>query len=174
MSDPAAVEDMDLEGIDVTVMFPPGSGEEWALGDAKFSAALLPDAERRVRRVRGVFARPAEARRASFPMMEPTAAAEELEHCVTQHGFVGMVTAQHILDRNLDDPSFDVVWSVAERLDVAVCVHGGGQAPGQVPSPSIASRPGWRSTGSGTRSVRCYCRAASISPSPTAWPPGSQ
>src|SRR5690242_9815854 len=41
MFDPAArLEDMDLEGIDVTVMFPPGSGEEWALGDAAFAAAL--------------------------------------------------------------------------------------------------------------------------------------
>ena len=29
-----------LEGIDVAVLFPPGSGEEWALGDAAFSAAL--------------------------------------------------------------------------------------------------------------------------------------
>jgi predicted TIM-barrel fold metal-dependent hydrolase len=44
-----------------------------------------------------------------------------------------MVTAQHVLDRNLDHPAFDIVWSTAQRLDVPVCVHGGGQAPGQVP-----------------------------------------
>ena len=66
-------------------------------------------------------------------MLDAHAAAEELERCVAEHGFVGMVTAQHVLDRNLDDPAFDVVWSVAERLGVPVCVHGGGQAPGQVP-----------------------------------------
>src|SRR5262245_26210252 len=34
------LEDMDLEGIDVAVLFPPGSGEEWALGDVPFAAAL--------------------------------------------------------------------------------------------------------------------------------------
>jgi predicted TIM-barrel fold metal-dependent hydrolase len=66
-------------------------------------------------------------------MIEPKLAAEELERCVAEHGMVGMVTATHIRDKDLDDPSFDVVWSTAERLGVAVCTHGGGQAPGQTP-----------------------------------------
>jgi predicted TIM-barrel fold metal-dependent hydrolase len=133
MYDPAArLEDMDLEGIDVTVMFPPGSGEEWALGDAKFAAVLC----RTLNDARAEYAAYAPDRLklvTKLPMLEPVAAAEELERCVTEHGSVGVVTAQHILDKNLDDPSFDVVWQTAERLDVAVCVHGGGQAPGQVP-----------------------------------------
>ena len=133
MSYPAArLEDMDLEGIDVTVMFPPGSGEEWALGDAAFSAALC----RTLNDARAEYAAYAPERLklvAKLPMIEPSAAAAELERCVTEHGFVGMVTAQHILDRNLDHASFDAVWSTAERLNVPVCVHGGGQAPGQVP-----------------------------------------
>ena len=46
---------------------------------------------------------------------------------------VGMVTPQHIRDKNLDHPSFDVVWRTAEELGVPVCVHGGGQAIDQVP-----------------------------------------
>jgi len=133
MYDPAArLEDMDLEGIDTTVMFPPGSGEEWALGDAKFSAAVcstLNDA----RAEYAAFAPDRLKLVAKLPMIEPSAAAEELERCVTEHGYVGMVTAQHIQNRNLDDPAFDVVWEVAERLGVPVCAHGGGQAPGQVP-----------------------------------------
>ena len=44
-----------------------------------------------------------------------------------------MVTAQHILHRNLHHPAHDVVWDVVNRYGVAVCVHGGGQAPDQVP-----------------------------------------
>lgn len=126
------LEDMDLEGIDVTVMFPPGSGEEWALGDAGFAAALC----RTLNDARAEYASFAPERLklvAKLPMLDPTAAADELERCVTEHGFVGMVTAQHIRERNLDDPAFDEVWAVAQRLDVPVCVHGGGQAPGQVP-----------------------------------------
>jgi predicted TIM-barrel fold metal-dependent hydrolase len=59
--------------------------------------------------------------------------AARLERCVTELGYVGIVTAQHILNRNLDALSFDPVWATAERLGVPVCVHGGGQAPGQVP-----------------------------------------
>ena len=133
MSDPAArLDDMDLEGIDVAVMFPPGSGEEWALGDPAFAAALC----RVLNDARAEYAAHSPDRLklvAKLPMLEPTMAAEELERCVAEHHFVGMVTAQHVLDRNLDDPSFDVVWSTAERLGVPVCVHGGGQAPGQVP-----------------------------------------
>jgi predicted TIM-barrel fold metal-dependent hydrolase len=124
--------DMDLEGIDVAVLFPPGSGEEWAMDDPKFAMALcstLNDA-------RAEYASHAPDRLklvAKLPMIEPTAAAEELERCVTQHGFVGLVTATHVREKNLDDPSFDVVWETAQRLDIAVCTHGGGQAPGQTP-----------------------------------------
>ena len=124
--------DMDLEGIDVAVLFPPGSGEEWAMNDVGFATALcstLNDA-------RAEYASHAPDRLklvAKLPMIEPKAAAEELERCVSQHGFVGMVTATHIREKNLDHPSFDVVWETAQRLGVAVCTHGGGQAPGQTP-----------------------------------------
>jgi predicted TIM-barrel fold metal-dependent hydrolase len=124
--------DMDLEGIDVAVLFPPGSGEEWAMDDPAFSAALCST----MNDARAEYASYAPDRLklvAKLPMIEPKAAAEELERCVSQHGFVGMVTATHIRDKNLDDPSFDVVWETAQRLGVAVCTHGGGQAPGQTP-----------------------------------------
>jgi predicted TIM-barrel fold metal-dependent hydrolase len=133
MHDPEQrMPDMDLEGIDIAVLFPPGSGEEWALDDAEFSAALC----RTLNDARAEYASFAPERLklvAKLPMMAPELAAEELERCVSEHGFVGMVTATHLRDKNLDDPSFDVVWRTAERLGVAVCTHGGGQAPGQTP-----------------------------------------
>jgi predicted TIM-barrel fold metal-dependent hydrolase len=133
MYDPAErLVDMDLEGIDVAVLFPPGSGEEFALHDRDFAVALC----RTLNDARAEYAGHDPERLkvvAKLPMIDPEAAAEELERCVVEHGFVGLVCAQHILDRNLDHPSFDVVWETAARLDVAVCVHGGGQAPGQVP-----------------------------------------
>jgi predicted TIM-barrel fold metal-dependent hydrolase len=124
--------DMDLEGIDVAVLYPPGSGEEWALGDAEFAAALC----RTLNDARAEYASHAPERLklvAKLPMLEPSLAAEELERCVSEHGMVGMVTATHVREKSLDDPSFDVVWRAAERLGVAVCTHGGGQAPGQLP-----------------------------------------
>jgi predicted TIM-barrel fold metal-dependent hydrolase len=133
MYDPAKrMPDMDLEGIDVAVLFPPGSGEEWAMGDPKFAAAVC----RTLNDARAEYVSHAPERLklvAKLPMIEPELAAEELERCVEEHGFVGLVTATHVREKNLDDPSFDVVWRTAERLGVAVCTHGGGQAPGQTP-----------------------------------------
>jgi len=133
MYEPAPrMQDMDLEGIDVAVLFPPGSGEEWAMDDPAFAAALC----RTLNDARAEYASHAPERLklvAKLPMIEPKLAADELERCVSEHGFVGMVTATHIREKNLDNSSFDVVWQTAERLGVAVCTHGGGQAPGQTP-----------------------------------------
>jgi len=133
MTDPKArLEDMDLEGIDRTIMFPGGAGEEWAGLDRDFAIALcrtLNDARAEFikydpRRLMSV---------AKLPLIDPEAAAAELRRCVEVHGMVGMVSPQHVRDKNLDHPSFDVVWAEAERLGVAVCIHGGGQAIDQVP-----------------------------------------
>ena len=116
MTDPKArLEDMDLEGL-----------------DGEFAIALcraLNDARAEYTRYR-----PARLKSvAKLPMIDPEAAAAELRRAVTELGMVGMVTPQHIRERNLDHPSFDVVWAEAERLGVPVCVHGGGQAIDQVP-----------------------------------------
>src|SRR5215470_11836783 len=133
MTDPKArIEDMDLEGIDQTVMFPGGAGEEWAGLDRGFAIALC----RTLNDARAEFLRHDPKRLksvAKLPMIDPEAAAAELRRCVKEHGMVGMVTPQHIRERNLDHPSFDVVWRTAQELDVAECVHGGGQAIDQVP-----------------------------------------
>lgn len=133
MTDPKArLEDMDLEGIDVTIMFPGGAGEEWAGLDRGFAIALC----RTLNDARAEFTRFAPKRLksvAKLPMIDPEAAAAELRRAVKELGMVGMVTTQHVREKNLDHPSFDVVWKTAEELGVAVCVHGGGQAIDQVP-----------------------------------------
>jgi predicted TIM-barrel fold metal-dependent hydrolase len=133
MTDPAErLKDMDLEGIDVTVNFPGGAGEEWALLDPEFAIALC----RTMNDAKAEFCRYAPERIkaiAKLPMIDPAAAAAELHRAVTELGLVGMVTPQHIRDKNLGDPIFDVVWAEAERLGATVCVHGGGQAPDQFP-----------------------------------------
>jgi len=133
MHDPAErLKDMDLEGIDVTVMFPGGAGEEWAMLDRDFSLALC----RALNDAKAEFCRFAPNRFkaiAKLPMIDPPAAAQELRRAVADLGLVGMVTTQHVREKNLDDRSFDVVWAEAERLGVPVLVHGGGQAVDQEP-----------------------------------------
>lgn len=133
MTDPKArIEDMDLEGIDQTVMFPGGAGEEWAGLDRDFAIVLC----RTLNDARAEFLRHNPQRLksvAKLPMIDPEAAAAELRRCVTEHKMVGMVTPQHVREKNLDDPSFDIVWKTAQELNATVCVHGGGQAIDQVP-----------------------------------------
>jgi predicted TIM-barrel fold metal-dependent hydrolase len=133
MTDPAArLTDMDLEGIDQTIMFPGGAGEEWAGLDRDFAVAVC----RTLNDCRSEFTRfnPTRLKSvAKLPLIDPQAAAAELRRAVTELGMVGMVAPQHVRDKNLDHPSFDIVWAEAERLSVAVCIHGGGQAIDQVP-----------------------------------------
>src|SRR5215510_12649080 len=133
MSDPKArLADMDLEGIDQVICFPGGAGEEWAGLDRGFAVALC----RTMNDARSEYMRYAPKRLmsvAKLPMIDPEAAAAELRRAVGELGMVGMVTPQHAREKNLDHPSFDVVWREAERLGVPVCVHGGGQAIDQVP-----------------------------------------
>ena len=133
MTDPAArLEDMDLEGIDTTIMFPGGAGEEWAGLDLEFAIAVC----RTLNDARAEFTRHDPERLksiAKLPLIDPQAAIDELRRAVNDLGMVGMVCPQHIRDKNLDHPDFDPVWAEAEKLGVAVCVHGGGQALDQVP-----------------------------------------
>ena len=133
MNDPTLrLEDMDLEGIDVTVTFPGGAGEEWAMLDPDFATALCQAANDS----KAAFNKEGKGRvfaLAKLPMIDPARAARELRRAVTELGLVGMVCTQHVREKNLDHPSFDVVWAEAERLEVPVCVHGGGQAPDQYP-----------------------------------------
>ena len=63
---------------------------------------------------------------AHLPMAaDPNAAADELERCVAESGFVGAMTNGTINDRFLDDPAFEPVLARAERLDVPIYIHPG-------------------------------------------------
>ena len=96
MTDPKArLEDMDLEGIDQTIMFPGGAGEEWAGLDRDFAIALC----RTLNDARAEFTRYAPKRLmsvAKLPMIDPDAAAAELRRCVdgARHGRHGHAAAR--------------------------------------------------------------------------------
>ncbi len=69
---------------------------------------------------------------ATLPMQDADLAARELERCVRELGLRGAQIGTHVDAnehclpnecRNLDDPSFNVVWSAAEQLDAGIFVH---------------------------------------------------
>ncbi|EXJ60902.1 hypothetical protein A1O7_05055 [Cladophialophora yegresii CBS 114405] len=66
---------------------------------------------------------------ATLPTLNGQAAAEELERCVEDYGFVGAMingfnnTTDPTRGLYLDDPQFDVLWEVAERLQKPIFIH---------------------------------------------------
>ena len=59
---------------------------------------------------------------ASVPMQDPVAAARELERAAKM-GFRGVEIPPKVIERQLDEPDFEVFWAAAESLDMAVCIH---------------------------------------------------
>lgn len=60
---------------------------------------------------------------ATLPMQAPEKAAEELRRAVTKLGLKGTMFASNIMGKNLDDPSFEPVWTTAEQLGAFVFIH---------------------------------------------------
>src|ERR1700761_2740138 len=60
---------------------------------------------------------------AGLPMAAPEAAADELERCVKDHGFVGAMIHGHTDGKFLDDKSFWPIFARAEQLDVPIYLH---------------------------------------------------
>jgi predicted TIM-barrel fold metal-dependent hydrolase len=62
---------------------------------------------------------------AHLPMMEPQAAAEELERTVTTYGFVGAMINGMTNGEFLDDEKYAPIFEMAERMDVPIYLHPG-------------------------------------------------
>lgn len=131
MIDPVQrLKDMNLEGIDIAVIF--GSSGFLALPfleDKDFAGAmahtyntwLASYCEADPRRLKGV---------ALVPIQDPPEAVKELRRSVTELGFVAVATAAHSSSgKNLNDPDLDPFFATAESLNVPVCVHTGAGEP---------------------------------------------
>src|SRR5580658_5791385 len=69
---------------------------------------------------------------ATLPMLDPAAAARELERTVREQHFVGALINGHINGRYLDDKFFWPVFECAESLDVPIYLH-----PQMPPKPVV-------------------------------------
>jgi aminocarboxymuconate-semialdehyde decarboxylase len=65
---------------------------------------------------------------ATLPMQAPDKAAEELRRAMRKLGLHGAMIGSNINGKNLDDPSFEPLWSVAEELDAFMMIHPGNVA----------------------------------------------
>ena len=58
-----------------------------------------------------------------LPMLDPLAAARELERCVTHLGFLGALVDNHAEGNFYDSEAYDPFWAKAEELDVPIYLH---------------------------------------------------
>lgn len=124
-SDPRArIRDLDLEGIDVQVVFGNLGLTISALRDKDFAVALsracndyyadfcgsAPD------RLKGM---------ATLPLQDIPASIAELERAITVLGHAGVALPPNVNGENLDHPDLYPVYEAAEALDVPLAVHWG-------------------------------------------------
>lgn len=60
---------------------------------------------------------------AAIPTGAPEKAASELERCMSKKGFVGAVINGHVNGHYLDEPQFEPILDVAEKLDAVLYIH---------------------------------------------------
>src|ERR1700691_425055 len=114
------IKEMDDAGIDIQVL------SHGAPSAQKISAAIAVALTQRVNdRLHGAIA--AHPKRfagfASLPTADPTAAAAELERCVTKLGFKGAMLHGLAHGKFLDDKQFWPIYARAEQLDVPIYLH---------------------------------------------------
>ena len=119
------VDDMDIEGIDVAVLYTTMLLGTWALRDKDFSVALhkayntwlAEYCSYKRDRLKAV---------AALPMVAPEECAKELERCVTQLGHVGAMCHTYIYNHQLGDSCYDELYACAQQLNVPISFHAQG------------------------------------------------
>ena len=65
---------------------------------------------------------------ATLPMQAPDKATDELRRAMRKLGLHGAMIGSNIGGKNLDDPSFEPLWAMAEELDAFMMIHPGNVA----------------------------------------------
>jgi 2,3-dihydroxybenzoate decarboxylase len=118
---PGRIARMDAAGIDMQVLSHVDPGVQF-LDDPEMAVALCREINDWLC---GVL-REYPSRFAGFamiPTQSPESAADELERCVTELGFVGALVNGHTRGRYLDHESYSVLFDRAEALDVPIYLH---------------------------------------------------
>lgn len=119
------LRDMDLEGIDVAVLYPSLGLNFWAINDPAAAVALARAynnwlAEYCAANPRRLFGA------AMLPFQDPDAAVAELRRARQELGFpAAFVRPNPCCGRHIGDPAFEPVWAAAEELGVTIGIHEG-------------------------------------------------
>lgn len=114
------LETMDAAGIETSVLSLAGPGvqverdTDVAISRARQCNDFLAEKMRDQIRFGGL---------AHLPMQDPTAAANELERCISELGYLGVMINGQTNGAYLDNDRFSVFWERAEALGVPVYIH---------------------------------------------------
>jgi hypothetical protein len=119
------VDDLDVEGIDVSVLYTTMLLGTWALRDRDYAVALhrayndwlAEYCSYRPDRLKGV---------AVLPAVDPEEAARELERSVTQLGHVGAMMHTLVYNHQVSDSCYDDLYACAQQYDVPIAFHAQG------------------------------------------------
>jgi predicted TIM-barrel fold metal-dependent hydrolase len=110
---------MDAAGIEITMLSTNDPGPEWFGKDGPAAAQLIHDSlaaviARHPSRFRGLCV---------LPLQDETAAAEELDRCITKLGFKGILLYTNLNRAWCDEPRFRWLYARAEELNVPILLH---------------------------------------------------
>jgi len=110
---------MDASGIEITMLSTNDPGPEWFGDDGPAVARLIHDS------LAGVIAKhPTRFRGLCvLPLQNEKAAAEELDRCVKQLGFKGILLYTNLAGAWCDEPQFHWLYARAEELGVPILLH---------------------------------------------------
>lgn len=124
---PKRLSDMDLEGIDVSVLFPTSAFGITQSPEKDYAAAFcrayndwIASVCRGSPRLKGV---------GLVPFQNVPAAVAEVDRAVTQLGLAGIAIAAFGLKEHLGSPAFWPIYEVLERLNSPLLVHNSRQGP---------------------------------------------
>jgi predicted TIM-barrel fold metal-dependent hydrolase len=121
------LKDMDLEGIQTSVLFPTSSfavngmiERDYAVAYARAYNDFIADICKQTPRLKGV---------ALVPLQDPKAAVEEANRAVTKLGLVSIAVASQGMKEHLGSRTFWPLYEEMERLNVPLCVHNRREGP---------------------------------------------
>jgi len=119
------LRDMDLEGIDIAVLYPSLGLNFWGIDDPAAAVALARAyndwlAEYCAANPRRLFGA------AMLPFQDPDGAVTELQRAARElHFRAAFVRPNPCRGRHLGDPAFEPVWAAAEALNITIGIHEG-------------------------------------------------
>jgi predicted TIM-barrel fold metal-dependent hydrolase len=124
---PTRLQDMDKEGIEISVLFPTSSfavngmiERDYAVAYARAYNDFIADVCKQTPRLKGV---------ALVPLQDPKAAVEEANRAITKLGLASIAVATQGMKEHLGSRTFWPLYEELERLNIPLCVHNRREGP---------------------------------------------